>query len=116
MQLLLLEGAPIKLKMSTAFHPQSDRLFERLNQTTLESLRVLVNCKGTDWAANLQAIEFAFNSTVHATGVSPFWVSTGSQPEPPQTLYAHTSATNSFVASYTNSIRGVRDRLLKSQE
>jgi hypothetical protein len=33
----------------------------------------LVNAKGTDWAADLPAIEFAFNSTVHATGVSPFW-------------------------------------------
>eukprot|EP00961_Rhodomonas_salina_P138889 1868846-Rhodomonas_salina.1 len=60
--------------MSTAFHPQSDGLIERLNRMILETLLVLINAEGTDWVSYLAAIQFAFNSTVHsATGVTPFW-------------------------------------------
>eukprot|EP00961_Rhodomonas_salina_P251265 3397133-Rhodomonas_salina.1 len=60
--------------MSTAFHPQSDGLIERLNCTILETLRVLIDAEGSDWVSYLAAFQFAFNSTVHAaTGVTPFW-------------------------------------------
>eukprot|EP00961_Rhodomonas_salina_P046424 623032-Rhodomonas_salina.1 len=52
----------------------------------------------------LPAIEFAFNSTVtihSATGVSPFWVSTGSHPTVPHNMITGAiPAANDFVASY----------------
>jgi transposase InsO family protein len=107
-----------KTKMSTAFHPQSDGLIERVNRSLLETLRVLVDSDGDTWPDHLPAIAFALNSTIHAaTGFTPFWITTGRNPTLPADLSvpAHPDA-RSFITEYTTRIAAARDALLIAQD
>jgi len=45
-----------KLKMSSAYHPQTDGSTERANRTVMQMLRQCINPKQTDWVAKLPAI------------------------------------------------------------
>ncbi|KAJ2917183.1 hypothetical protein MD484_g3247, partial [Candolleomyces efflorescens] len=70
-----------KLKMSSAYHPETDGATERANRTLVQMLRELVNEKQTDWVHKLPAIEFALNSaSSETTGFSPFFLNTGRMP------------------------------------
>lgn len=83
-----------KLKMSSAYHPQTDGSTERANRTITQMLRQCIGDKQTDWVAKLPAIEFAINSArSETTGYSPFFLNHGRMPRPmiwdapPQTEY-----------------------------
>jgi len=51
-----------QLRMSSAYHPQTDGSTERANRTVTQMLRQCINEKQTDWVSKLPAIEFAINS------------------------------------------------------
>lgn len=73
----------IELRMSSAFHPQTDGATERANRTMTQMLRQCVSPKQRDWAAKLPAIEFAMNSARSSTtGFSPFFLNYGRNPSP----------------------------------
>ncbi|UOH85550.1 hypothetical protein LQV05_002378 [Cryptococcus neoformans] len=62
----------VRLKMSTAFHPQTDGTSERSNKTVGQLWRSWVNRQGTSWAKFLPRISQAMNNTVRrSTGYSP---------------------------------------------
>jgi hypothetical protein len=64
-----------EVKLSTAFHPQSDGQSEREIQTLITALRGYVGEMSNDWDEYLPALELAFNSKVQAsTGTSPFYL------------------------------------------
>lgn len=64
----------VKLAMSTAYHPQTDRQTEVMNKTLGIMLRAFINEKQTNWEILLPAAEFAYNNSVHhATGHSSFF-------------------------------------------
>ncbi len=66
----------------TAFHPQTDRQTERVNQEIEKYLRIFVNYRQTDWSDWLPLAEFAHNNRIHsATGKSPFTVLYGRNPQ-----------------------------------
>ncbi|GAA5988531.1 hypothetical protein JCM11641_003305 [Rhodosporidiobolus odoratus] len=70
-----------KLSMSTAYHPQSDGITERLNQTLEQYLRMFVNYQQDDWQSLLPLAAFVYNDTVHsATKTTPFIASYGFHP------------------------------------
>jgi len=54
----------IRLRMSTAFHPQTDRHMEPLNQTIEAYLRDFVGREQDDWVSLLPMAEFAYNNSV----------------------------------------------------
>lgn len=56
-----------ELRMSTAFHPQTDGETERVNRVLEDMLRMYVNEKQTNWSEYLPLIEFAYNSSWHAS-------------------------------------------------
>ena len=63
----------IETKLSTAYHPETDRQTERTNQELEQYLRMYVNHRQNNWAEWLATAEFAFNNKVHtATKMSPF--------------------------------------------
>ena len=64
--------------MSTAFHPQTDRQMEQMNQELEQYLRFFVDHRQKDWLKWLALAEFAVNNKVHTTTkVSPFMANYG---------------------------------------
>ncbi|KAJ3514734.1 hypothetical protein NLJ89_g2201 [Agrocybe chaxingu] len=71
------------LKMSSAYHPQTDGSTERANRTVTQMLRQCISDDQKDWVAKLPAIEFAINSARSAsTGYAPFFLNSGQMPRP----------------------------------
>ena len=63
----------IKIKLSTAFHPQTDGQTERMNQELEQYLQFFIENRQKDWLKWLAAAEFAINNKIHmATKVSLF--------------------------------------------
>lgn len=62
-----------ELRLSTAFHPQTDGQTERVNQVLEDMLRERVlDFKGS-WEDNLKLIEFSYNKNYHSSiGMEPF--------------------------------------------
>ena len=70
----------IKMKLSTAFHPQTDGQTERMNQELEQYLWFFIENRQKDWPEWLAAAEFAINNKVHtATKVSPFMANYGKE-------------------------------------
>ena len=71
----------VDVRLSSAYHPQTDGQTERLNQTLEQSLRCLLASLTSEWATCLSLTEFAYNNKEHAaTGVSPFFCLLGVHP------------------------------------
>ena len=63
----------IKTKLSIAFHSQTDRQTEHINQKLEQYLQFFVNHRQKNWPEQLALAEFAVNNKVHSTTkVSPF--------------------------------------------
>ena len=70
-----------KLKMSSAYHPQTDGQTERMNRTLEEILRAFVNREIDDWDLHLVTAEIAINNSVQeSTGFTPFYLNSGRHP------------------------------------
>jgi hypothetical protein len=70
-----------KLNMSTARHPQTDGLVERVNETMQILLRCYTTEFGFDWVSHLPMVEFYYNCSINASSKhSPFEVTYGFQP------------------------------------
>jgi len=71
----------IQMKLSTAYHPQTDGQMERINQELEQYLRVFIDYRQEQWPDWLETAEFAYNNKIHtATKISPFKVSYGQDP------------------------------------
>ena len=65
---------------TTAYHPQTDGLVERQNQTLKQMVRTYVNRKQDDWDLLLPYLSFAYNTSTHAaTGSSPYFLLYGKE-------------------------------------
>lgn len=70
-----------RLRLSSAYHPQSDGSTERANRTITQMLRQCVHPNQKDWVSKLPAIEFAVNSArSESTGYAPFFLNAGRMP------------------------------------
>jgi hypothetical protein len=75
------EAWGIELKLSTAYHPETDGQTERLNAVMEQYLRAHVNYLQDDWAKWLHLAEFAANNQAsEMTGISPFLANYGIDP------------------------------------
>ena len=67
--------------LSTAYHPQTDRETERVNQELETYLRLFASNKPEDWSKLLPMAEFTHNSTTHSvTQRMPFSLMMGYEP------------------------------------
>jgi len=72
-QLLEIEAAT-----STAYHPQTDRQMEQVNQELEQYLRIFVGERQDDWYTLLTLAEFSYNNHIHSsTQQTPFLLNTG---------------------------------------
>ena len=70
----------IKMKLSTAFHPQIDGQMEQINQELEQYLRFFVDYRQKDWPEWLASAEFAVNNKTHTvTKVSLFMANYGKE-------------------------------------
>jgi len=68
----------IKRGLSTAYHPETDGLTERQNQTLEHYLRTYADEKQTNWANLLPMAEFVYNNSPHAvSGQTPLYLFAG---------------------------------------
>ncbi len=71
-----------KSQLSSAFHPQTDRQTERVNQVLEQYLRCFINYEQDNWASLLPFAEFAYNNAQHSTtSLSPFFANYGYHPK-----------------------------------
>jgi len=63
----------IESKILMAFHPQTDKQTERVNQELEQYLRMFINHRQEQWPEWLGTAEFTYNNKVHSsTRMSPF--------------------------------------------
>lgn len=73
--------ADVSLKMSSAYHPQTDGQTERVNQCMETFLQCFANACPTKWLDWIYLAEYWYNTTWHSSlGFSPFYVLYGQQP------------------------------------
>jgi len=71
----------IKSKLLTAFHPQTDRQTERINQELEQYLRMFIDHRQEQWPEWLGTAEFVYNNKAHSsTRMSPFKANYGQDP------------------------------------
>jgi len=63
----------IETRLSTAFHLQTDRQTEQINQELKQYLRFFVDHRQKDWTEWLASAEFVVNNKVHTTKFHPSW-------------------------------------------
>ena len=69
----LQEALGSKLRLSSAYHPQTDGQTERMIQSLEYLLRACVLEKGCSWDTYLPLIEFTYNNSYHSSiGMEPF--------------------------------------------
>jgi hypothetical protein len=77
----LFKNCGTTLRMSSAYHPQSDGQIEIVNKALQQYLRCFVNAQPKAWGKFLHLAEWHYNTTTHAsTGFSPFHVVFGKPP------------------------------------
>ena len=57
----------IESKISTAFHPQTDRQTKRVNQELEQYLRIFINYRQEQWPDWLGIVEFTYNNKAHSS-------------------------------------------------
>ena len=71
----------VKVKLSTAYHPQTDGQTERTNRTLKTYLRHYVNAQQDNWVPMLPLAEISMNNLISAaTGTTPFYANYGRHP------------------------------------
>ena len=83
-----------KLKLSSAYHPQTDGSTEQANRTITQTLRQCIDPNQKDWVAKLPAIQFAINSArSESAGYAPFFLNNGHMP---QAMIWNTASSNEY--------------------
>jgi hypothetical protein len=71
----------VDLRLSTAYHPQTDGQTERVNQVLEQYIRMFGCHNQNDWSEKLGVASFVYNNSVHsATKFTPFYANFGYHP------------------------------------
>ena len=110
----------IKLRMSTAFHPQTDGQSEVVNKVIAMYLRCVTGDRPRAWVDWLAWAEYCYNTSFHtALRATPFEVVYG-RPPPPILPYtpgtAKTEAADVILRNRDDILAEVRQRLLQAQQ
>jgi hypothetical protein len=116
----LFQMAGIKLRMSTAFHPQMDGQSEVVNKVIAMYLRCVTGDRLCAWVDWLSWAEYCYNTSFHtALRATPFEVVYGRPPQPILPYRpgsASTEAADDLLRSRDEVLAEVRQRLLQAQQ
>ncbi|KAI3735922.1 hypothetical protein L6452_15448 [Arctium lappa] len=109
-----------RVKLSTAYHPQTDGQSERTIQTLEDMLRSCVIDFGGSWDSHLPLVEFAYNNSYHSSiGMAPFEALYGRKCRTPVCwLEAGEKqfAGPEIVQETSDKVKGIRERLKAAQD
>ena len=108
-----------QLKFSTAYHPQSQGIVERMNSIVSQSLRCLIHeSNGAEWDSLLPMVELTINSLPNSsTGYSPFFLNYGFHPTVPvELLKGDEEVSNESVNSFVSRVRRTWDQARENLE
>ena len=112
----LFKLAGVKLRMSTAFHPQTDGQSEVVNRTIAMYLRCLTGDRPRTWLEWLSWAEYCYNTSYHsALRTTPFEVVYGRAPPvllPYTTSTTRTDTVDKLLTDRDTFLAEVCDRLL----
>lgn len=100
----------VKLKMSTAYHLQTDGASECTNKTVYQALRFFIDRHQTGWVNALPHVWFNIMSTINTSmGYTPFHLHLGWTPHliPPLTTIHISSARNNFPTDIANVLEAI---------
>ena len=108
----LFNTAGVKLRMSTAFHPETDGQSEVVNEVIVMYLRCVTDDRPRAWVDWLAWVEYCYNTSFHtALRATPFEVVYG-RPPPPLLPYtpgtARTEAVDGLLCSRDDVLAEVR--------
>ena len=112
----------VKLRMSTAYHPQTDGQTEKVNSVVEQVLRAMVNEPQTNWESLLPYVSFAINnSRAESTGETPFFLNSGSHPRAPAQvgrlqITDHIPALGVVLTEMYNTLDSVKVLLKRAQD
>lgn len=112
-----------KLKMSTAFHPQTDGQAEKANSIVERYLRSFVRTRPEEWDRLLSLAEFSYNAHHHqSTGLASFEADLGYIPRLPMDIIADSrpsrpdhSGAKSFATTMADILHQLQEALKKTQ-
>ena len=111
----LCKSLGIKRKMSTAYHPQTDRQTERTNQVLEGYLRNFVNYDQNDWYQLLKLAEYTKNnSKASAHKLTPFFANYGFHPQ--TKCIKERDMQNQEAIMYTHWMQTVQNKARKTLE
>ncbi|KAJ9555770.1 hypothetical protein OSB04_010384 [Centaurea solstitialis] len=116
----LQEGLGTKLKLSTAYHPQTDGQSERTIQTLEDMLRSCVIDFGGNWDTHLPLVEFAYNNSFHSSiGMAAFEALYGRKCRTP-TCWLEAGekqfAGPEIIQETADKVKSIRERLKAAQD
>ncbi|UYV70497.1 hypothetical protein LAZ67_7003340 [Cordylochernes scorpioides] len=120
--IILRHGAPrflisdrVKHCFTTSYHPQTNRLTERLNRTLINMISMYVNTDQKNWEEILPFITHAYNTTIQeTTGYSPFFLLFGR--EPMSLLDDENIPTDSNIDDYDEYIENYLDKIARTRQ
>ena len=107
----------VKLKLSTAYHPETDGSSERTNKTVNQALRYHVERNQLGWVRALPRVRFDMMNTINkSTGFTPFQLRFGQSPRViPPLIPAKPSATVADIDAW-HVIRRLELDVLEAQD
>ena len=109
----------VKLRPSSAYHPETDGQTEVVNRKVEEILRCFVNHNQSNWDLFLIDLEFAYNSAPHSsTTLSPFFLTYGTEPRGAPFGLTTTSnpAATDFIKNIHTAVTTAHEAIIRTNE